>query len=166
MTPQWQSIIISHYYFSPNPILQSRYHSCHWFVFYERRQESHADLGVCVEHCPVRVSRLAACHPGMMPFIMRKLEIIMEINFWTAVACELYHAELLIWRAMLQCRAEQKHLTFAASEGRSWTVLIHPHRLIEQECGWMCMCACVGVLWFNECLWVSLLPDAYRCSIN
>lgn len=37
-------------------------------------KESHADLGVCVEHCPVGVSRLAFCHPGMMPFIMRKLK--------------------------------------------------------------------------------------------
>lgn len=43
-------------------------------VVLKETKESHADLGVCVEHCPVGVSRLAFCHPGMMPFIMRKLK--------------------------------------------------------------------------------------------
>lgn len=38
-------------------------------------------------------------------------EIIMEINSWAAVACELYQAELWISRAGLQCRAEKESLT-------------------------------------------------------
>lgn len=63
-------------------------------------------------------------------------KIIMEINFQTAVACEPYQAELWLWRAVLQCRAEAGNFTVAVSWGVSWTGFTQPHTVLLNKCVW------------------------------
>jgi hypothetical protein len=96
-------------------------------------------------------------------------EIIMKINSWTAVACELYQPELCISRAVLQCRTKtgkSDHSSLLGSELNNFHTT--PHNLFNVcifacVCTFLCVCVCLCVI---ACVWIFLSPDAYRWPIN
>ena len=73
-------------------------------------------------------------------------KIIMEINSWSAMACELSQAELWMWRAELQCRAEQENLIFTVSWGWAEQYSDNPQSSLTRVlCVCVCVCVCVSV---------------------
>lgn len=122
------SVTRSQLVFTSNPILQWMHHPHRWLLWFERRQRKHANLGVSWDALSCWGQQVGFLPPRDDAFYNEKVkEIIMEINSWTAMACELYQAELWISRAVLQCRTETGKPYLSSLLEVYWTVFIQPY---------------------------------------